>query len=115
MAICQEHRGSMVMLNGRLEDAAVGIGSVARERRRGFVSSWQQAYWLQPLEGGALMRMFPDDWSLYRLDDDGYRQLASMESRPDPEQIAALLAGEDPDSLKQQLSSVDRFIEGLRS
>ena len=115
MAICQEHRGSMVMLNGRLEDAAVGIGSVARERRRGFVSSWLQAYWLQPLEGGALMRIFPDDWSLYRLDDDGYRHLASMESRPDPEQIAALLAGEDPDSLKQQLSSVDRFIEGLRS
>ena len=61
------------------------------------------------------MRMFPDDWSLYRLDDDGYRHLASMEGRPDPEQIAALLAGEDPDSLKQQLSSVDRFIEGLRS
>ena len=115
MAICQEHRGSVVMLNGRLEDAAVGIGSVARERRRGFVSSWQQAYWLQPLEGGALMRIFPDDWSLYRLDDDGYLHLASMESRPDPEQIAALLAGEDPDSLKQQLSSVDRFIDGLRS
>ena len=63
------------MLNGRLEDAAVGIGSVARERRKGFVASWQQAYWLQPLEGGALMRCFPDDWRLYRQDPDGYRQL----------------------------------------
>ena len=115
MAICQDHGGSVVMLNGRLEDAAVGIGSVARERRRGFVSSWQQADWLQPLEGGALMRRFPDDWTLYRLDPDGYRHLSSMENRPDPEQISALLAGEDPDSLKQQLGSVDRFIDGLRS
>ena len=61
MALCENHRGAIVMLNGRLEDAAVGIGSVARERRKGFVASWQQAYWLQPLEGGALMRSFPDD------------------------------------------------------
>ena len=115
MAISQDHRAAVVMLNGRLEDAAVGIGSVARERRRGFVSTWQQAYWLQPLEGGALMRKFPDDWTLYRLDPDGYRYLASMDNRPDPEQISALLAGEDPDSLKQQLSSVDRYIDVLRN
>ena len=73
------------MLNGRLEDAAVGIGSVARERRKGFVASWQQAYWLQPLEGGALMRCFPDDWRLYRQDPDGYRQLEVLPERPDPD------------------------------
>lgn len=115
MAICQDHRASVVMLNGRLEDAAVGIGSVARERRRGFVSSWQQAYFLQPLDGGALMRRFPNDWTLYRHDPDGYRHLASMDNRPDSEQISALLAGDDADSLKQQLRSVDRFIDGLRS
>ena len=61
------------MLNGRLEDAAVGIGSVARERRKGFCGIWQQAYWLQPLEGGALLRSYPDDWHLFRQDSDGYR------------------------------------------
>ena len=33
--ICKSHSGSVLMLNGRLEDAAVGIGSVARERRKG--------------------------------------------------------------------------------
>ena len=70
-ALCENHAGVVLMLNGRLEDAAVGIGSVARERRKGFVASWQQAYWLQPLEGGALMRCFPDDWRLYRQDPDG--------------------------------------------
>ena len=115
MALCENHRGAVVMLNGRLEDAAVGIGSVARERRRGFVASWQQAYWLQPLEGGALMRSFPDDWSLFRQDPDGYRWLSASANRPDPETLAALLAGEDPDGLKQQLGNVDRFLDGLRN
>lgn len=115
MALCENHRGTIVMLNGRLEDAAVGIGSVARERRKGFVASWQQAYWLQPLEGGALMRSFPDDWALFRQDPDGYRWLSSSVNRPDPETLAALLAGEDPDGLKQQLGSVDRFLDGLRN
>ena len=98
MAICQDHHGTVVMLNGRLEDAAVGIGSVARERRRGFISSWQQAY--SSASGRwALMRRFPDHWTLYRLDPDGYRHLASMDNRPDPEQISALMAAEDADSL----------------
>jgi hypothetical protein len=114
-ALCENHAGAVLMLNGRLEDAAVGIGSVARERRKGFVASWQQAYWLQPLEGGALMRCFPDDWHLYRLDPDGYRQLEVLPERPDPDITAALLAGEDPDSIKQQLSGVDRFLDGLRN
>jgi len=32
--ICQQHRGAVLLLNGNLEDAAIGIGSVARQRRR---------------------------------------------------------------------------------
>ena len=49
----------MVLLNGKLEDAAVGIGTVARERRKGFLSSWQSAYALIPTGDGALRRAFP--------------------------------------------------------
>ncbi|WP_413440029.1 DUF1995 family protein [Synechococcus sp. MIT S1220] len=115
LGICEAHHGQVAMLNGRLEDAAVGIGSVARERRRGFVSSWKQAYWLEPLDGGALMRCFPADWRIYRSDPDGYRQVAVFESRPDPDTIATSLAGEAGDGLKQQLNQVDRFIDGLRN
>ena len=114
-AVCDGHAGPVVMLNGRLEDAAVGIGSVARERRRGFVATWLQAYWLQPLEGGALLRSYPENWQLFRLDPDGYRPLSSFGMRPDPESIAAVLAGEDPVGLKQQLKSVDRFLDGLQN
>lgn len=115
LKVCESHQGPVAMVNGRLEDAAVGIGSVARERRRGFVSSWQQAYWLEPLDGGALMRSFPDNWHLYRADPDGYRQISVFETRPDPETVAATLAGDDADGLRQQLGNVDRFLDGLRN
>ena len=113
--VCESHAGPIAMLNGRLEDAAVGIGSVARERRRGFVASWQQAFWLEPLDGGALMRSYPDDWRLYRSDPDGYRQISLFDSRPDPETVAATLAGDEADGLRQQLGNVDRFLDGLRN
>ena len=113
--VCSRHGGVVLMLNGRLEDAAVGIGSVARERRRGFVASWHQAYWLEPIDGGALMRCYPDDWRIYRSDIDGYRQIATFDQRPGAEEIAETLAGEGADSLRQQLGSVDRFLDGLRN
>lgn len=114
-ALCQAHNGAVVMVNGRLEDAAVGIGSVARERRRGFVATWSSAYALVPLEGGALRHAVPGDWELYRQDPDGYRPIASFEQRPDGETIAAALSGEAPGGVGSTLRAVDALIEGLRA
>jgi hypothetical protein len=84
--LCAQHRGPLVMINGRLEDAAIGIGTVARERRKGFLAEWQAAYGLIPTAEGALRRVFPEDWQFYRRDPDGYRNICSFESRPDREQ-----------------------------
>ena len=90
-SLCAQHRGSLVMLNGRLEDAAIGIGTVARERRKGFLSEWQAAYGLIQTAEGALRRTYPDDWQFYRHDADGYRHVCSFETRPDREaQLEAL-------------------------
>lgn len=113
-ALCQAHRGAVVMVNGRLEDAAVGIGSVARERRRGFVATWQSAYGLQPLEGGALRRACPGAWELYRLDADGYRLLTTFEQKPDAEAIAAALSGDGGAGVAGTLRAMDALLEGLR-
>ena len=113
--ICGNHRGPMVMLNGRLEDAAVGIGSVARERRRGFLSQWQVAYAVQPVDGGALRRAHPGPWELYREDSDGFRFTAEFEQKPDGERQAAALAGEGGVGLGGNLKALDAFIEGLRN
>lgn len=89
--VCGQHRGAVVLLNGRLEDAAVGIGTVARERRKGFLADWQSAYALIPTADGALRHAYPNDWCFYRRDPDGYRSLCSFSSKPDTEQLLLAL------------------------
>ena len=106
-AVCALHRGSVVLLNGRLEDAAVGIGTVARERRKGFLSGWTSAYALIPTADGALRHAYPHPWQLFRRDPDGYRHAADFEQRPDAEQQAEALQQSDG------LKAVDRFLDGL--
>jgi hypothetical protein len=112
--ICNGWEGPVVLLNGKLEDAGVGIGSVARGRRKGFLSIWRSAFHLEPLAEGALLQTEQEMWHLFQADPDGYRFLATMPSKPDAEAIAMALNGED-DSLGRQLGAVDRFIEDLRS
>ena len=82
----------VVALNPRLEDAAVGIGTVARTRRRGFLSLWCVAYGLYPMEGAALAYAHPGPWRLFREDPDGFRPVASLPHRPDGEAMDQLLA-----------------------
>jgi hypothetical protein len=89
----------------------VGIGSVARERRKGFMAVWQSAYTLQPLAAAALRHAYPERWQLYRLDPDGYRAVGSFEKRPAPEELDEALT----DGLGQGLRSMDRFMKDLSS
>ena len=107
--VCEAHPGPVVLVNGRLEDAAVGIGSVARERRKGFMAQWRSAYTLQPLAGAALRHAHPGDWELYRLDPDGYRPAAQFDQRPAPEELDEALL----DGAKAGLKAVDRFVREL--
>jgi hypothetical protein len=117
-ALCAAHGGAVVLLNPTLEDAAVGIGSVARQRRRGFLATWQAAYALIPLAGRALRRAHPAPWELYRLDPDGYRLAATFDTRPDGEaQEAALAAsvGASPDGgVGAGLRALGDLIDGLQ-
>lgn len=109
--LCADHRGPVVLLNAALEDAAVGIGSVARQRRRGFLSQWQAAYALIPQEGSALRRAFPGDWELFRLDADGYRLASTFERRPDGEQQATALGSPAASGLQ----ALEELLEGLQN
>jgi hypothetical protein len=110
-ALCGAHRGAVVLINPNLEDAAVGIGSVARQRRRGFLYLWQAAYALLPQNGSALRRAFPGPWELYRLDADGFRAVAQFEQKPDGEQQGEAL-GEG--GAAAGLRSLGQLIEGLQ-
>lgn len=113
--VCALHRGIVLLLNGNLEDSAVGIGSVARQRRKGFLAGWQSAYALIPTGDGALRRAFPDAWELYRCDADGYRFVCEFDQKPDMEQQALAMAGEAGLGLGANLKVMDAFIEGLRN
>ncbi|MEB3352007.1 MAG: DUF1995 family protein [Cyanobacteriota bacterium] len=112
-AISDGHRGALLLVNGQLEDAAIGIGSVARGRRRGFLARWQAAYALIPSAASALRRAYPGPWELYRLDADGFRAAASFEQRPDAEQQADALATPAANPLAAGLGAVDRLARSL--
>lgn len=113
-SVCGQHQGPVVIVNGALEDAAVGIGSVARQRRRGFLAQWQAAYALLPQAASALRHAHPGPWELYRLDPDGFRLAASFDNRPDAEaQEQALNGGAEP-GLGANLRSLNSLIEGLQ-
>ncbi|ABX08809.1 DUF1995 family protein [Prochlorococcus marinus] len=77
----------IVMFNGRLEDTAVGIGSVGRDRRTKFISSWSKSYMLQPLSKGALMYHSDVGWQLFKYTNIGYRKIKTYNIRPDEDII----------------------------
>ena len=70
---------------------------------------------MQPLDAGALMRIHPDDWRVFRQDPDGYRLAGTLSSRPDSEDLAELLSTEGTQGIAAQLNTVDRFLDGLRN
>jgi len=112
--VCSDHRGAVVLLNPTLEDAAVGIGSVARARRKGFLAQWQAAYALQPFAASALRRAHPGEWELYRLDPDGFRLAGHFPQKPTSEEQDEALSGQAPGGLKQQLRGLGDLIDNLQ-
>lgn len=112
--VCEAQAGPVVLLNPTLEDGAVGIGSVARARRKGFLAQWQAAYALQPFLDSALRRAHPGDWELYRLDPDGFRLVASFPRKPDAEERATALGGGGEGGLGQPLRSLGDLIDTLQ-
>ena len=112
-AVCGDHPGPVALLNPTLEDGAVGIGSVARARRKGFLAEWDAAYALRPFADSALRRAHPGPWELYRLDPDGFRLAATFAQKPGPEEQADALAGKEA-GLGQQLRSLGDLIDNLQ-
>ena len=89
--LCNSVDNKIIMLNGRLEDPIVGIGSVGRETRKRFLSSWKTIYYLRPIQYGALMYNYPRDWLLFKKEIDGYTFCRSFTSKPDDETIVMSL------------------------
>lgn len=100
-ALCNEATGKyVIMLNPKLEDiAVVGIGYAARQLRDRFLSTLETAYYLQPLEGATLLRIYPGPWQVWgETADDTYELLGEFPTKPSAEAIANLFADEDTDN-----------------
>jgi len=113
--VCGRHGDAVVLVNPALEDAAIGIGSVARQRRRGFLAGWRAAYALLPKADRALRCAYPGDWELYRLDPDGFRLAGSFEQKPDAEQQDLALSGRQEAGLGGNLRALGQMIEDLQN
>ena len=114
-AVCGGHGDSVVLVNASLEDAAIGIGSVARQRRKGFLAGWRAAYALLPQADRALRCAYPGEWELYRLDPDGYRLAGRFEQKPDAEQQDLALSGRQEAGLGGNLRALGQMIEDLQN
>ncbi|MBO6960652.1 MAG: DUF1995 family protein [Prochlorococcus marinus CUG1438] len=81
------YKGTHYSLNPKFEDVNIGIGSVIRERRKKFVKTWKNVYFLQPLNKAALMHIYPNKWMLFKEENQKYSFKKEFENKPDNESI----------------------------
>jgi len=75
------------MLNPRLENSEVGLGLSARRLRDRFLSTFETAYYIKPLELGALWRCYPQTWQVWVNTEEGMQFLSEVEQRPSSDDI----------------------------
>lgn len=85
--MCENFKGKHYSLNPKFEDSNIGIGNVIRERRKNFVKTWNNIYYLQPLNKSALMHIYPNNWSLFKEINSKYIFVKDFEKKPDNETI----------------------------
>ena len=85
--MCENFVGKHISINPKFEDANIGIGNVIRERRKNFVKTWENIYFIQPLNNGALMHISPDNWALFKEKNSKYYFVKDFDSKPDNETI----------------------------
>jgi hypothetical protein len=94
---CNQATGKyVVMLNPKLEDiATIGIGYAGRQLRERFLSTLESCYYLQPLEGATILRIYPGPWQVWgETAADDYELLGEFPQKPSGEAIANLFAEE---------------------
>jgi len=99
-AFCNEATGKfVVMLNPKLEDiATIGIGYAGRQLRDRFLSTLESCYYLQPLQGATILRVYPGLWQVWgETEDDDYELAGEFPRKPSSEAIADLFADDTAD------------------
>jgi len=78
----------VILFNPRLEDVSVvGIGLTARKLRERFLNTIEPCYYLKPLEGLAILRLYPSLWQVWAESADGYTLVAEEAQKPTLERL----------------------------
>ncbi|MCC5899272.1 MAG: DUF1995 family protein [Phormidium sp. BM_Day4_Bin.17] len=99
----------VILLLPRLESVAtVGIGYAARQLRERFLSKITSCYYVRPLPGGALLRIYPSPWIVWTLNEENqYEVLTEMSYKPVGEELERLLMGEELEDSSSEPSDSD--------
>ncbi len=82
----------VILFAPRLEDVStVGIGYAARQLRNRFLSTIEPCYYLRPLAGAALLRVYPSPWQIWQEQETGYALIAEEPLKPSGERIDEIL------------------------
>jgi len=102
-----------VMLNPRLENNEVGLGLAARQMRDRFLSTFETAYYLKPLDLGALWRCYPQTWQVWLQTEEGMQQLAEVAQRPSSDDIDRLFQQKTGKQSGSFLGRLQQFLSAL--
>lgn len=102
-----------VMLNPRLENSEVGVGLATRRLRDRFVSTFETAYYIKPLELGALWRCYPQTWQVWQNTEEGMQFLSEVEQRPSNDDIDRLFRQKTGQQSGSFLGRLQQFFNSL--
>ena len=102
-----------VMLNPRLENSEVGLGLSARQMRDRFLRTFETAYYIKPLELGALWRCYPQIWQIWQETEEGMRSMAEVAQRPSSDDIDRLFKQKTGKQSGSFLGRLQQFFNAL--
>jgi hypothetical protein len=102
-----------VMFNPRLENSEVGLGLAARQMRDRFLSTFEIAYYIKPLELGALWRCYPQTWQVWQQTEEGMQSMAEVSQRPSSDDIDRLFRQKTGKQSGSFLGRLQQFFNAL--
>ncbi len=102
-----------VILNPRLENSEVGLGLASRQMRDRFLSTFETAYYIKPLELGALWRCYPQTWQVWQQTEEGMKPLAEVSQRPSSDDIDRLFQQKTGKQSGSFLERLQQFFNAL--
>ncbi len=94
----------------------VGIGFTARKLRERFLNTIEPCYYLKPLEGLVLLRLYPSPWQVWLETEEGYNLVAEEAQKPTLErldEIVTQVPGVKATPAQSMLSGLQRILRAI--